>query len=147
MEAPPPQNDVDEALKEEELISIQIDAHSVKEILAELSVRLETAHQQISVLQDRKEINDINERMDKLQDQIESVATQSSRRKNNAPQSMEEVTQEINKIVLPLKDNFQKLLDKLHSSIKDENSQLLEEKLDLLKKENIELLDKEYTSI
>ena len=110
MEAPPPPNDVDIALNEEQLINIQIDAHSVKEVLSELSVRLETANQQITTLQNKKEINDINERIDKLQEQIESVATQSSRRINNAPQSMEEVTIEIKKHISPLKENFQKLL-------------------------------------
>ena len=144
---PPIFNDVDEALNEEQLINIQIDAHSVKEVLSELSVRLETANQQITILQEKKEINDINERMDKLQEQIENVASQSSRRINNAPQSMEEVTEEINKCLLPLKECFQKMLDNLHNLIKDENSKLLEDKLQNLKSETIELLKKEYASM
>lgn len=146
MEVLPP-NDVDEALFEEQLINIHIDAHSIKEVLSELSVRLETAHQQITTLQDKKEFNDINERIDKLQDQIESVASQSSRRINNAPQSMEEVIIEIKKYVLPLKGNFQNMLDDLHDLIKEENLKLIDEKIDLFRKENIEFLNKEYTSL
>ncbi|OHT10209.1 hypothetical protein TRFO_20492 [Tritrichomonas foetus] len=140
-------NDVDEALNSDQLISVQVDTHSVKEVLTELSVRLENAHQQISTLQEMKEINDINDRLDKLVEQMESVQLRSARPRISEGANIEDITEELDKQFEELRSKLQKMIDDSKSAQRPEIERMIDNAIESYKKENLQFIANAFPSM
>lgn len=133
----PPPNDVDEVLQNQQLINILVDTQSVKEVLTEFSVRLETAQQQIVVLQDKKDIAKLNDRLDRITDQIETVSSQIPSQHNKIAAW---TTNEIDKQIQELKNDFEKKFSESSTLSKNESVISFQDQLDSFKKANIDTL-------
>ena len=140
-------NDIDEALKSANLIQVQIDTDSVKDILNELLERLKNQDIQINVLQEQITQNNFGPQIKQLQDQLESLASRSSRLKMNGPTNMEEFADEFDAKFDDIKNWLTKTMNEYKAEQKNEITSFVETALDAFKKENLQLMASTFPSM
>ena len=70
-------DEVDEALSSDQLINVQVDYQSIRDVLSELTVQLDRAQHNIHDLQQHRELDALLSRLDKMEEhvQISSLKT------------------------------------------------------------------------
>ena len=106
-------DEVDEALSSDQLINVQVDYQSIRDVLSELTVQLDRAQHSIHDLQQHRELDALLTRLDKMEEHVQQLASQREvgSSEPSSAQQMQKVEATIDRKISDLEGTFKKMFD------------------------------------
>ena len=106
-------DEVDEALSSDQLINVQVDYQSIRDVLSELTVQLDRAQHNIHDLQQHRELDALLSRLDKMEEHVQQLASQrvAGDDETSSAQQMQKVEATIDRKISDLEGTFKKMFD------------------------------------